>query len=212
MGSQWPLRVVTPTVDGDVLGVLAGADAEFTVPQVHRLVGRWSEAGVRKALDRLTSQGIVLRRLAGRTGMYQLNRQHLAAPAISALAFQREELIDRIRNRLVTWKLRPDYAALFGSAARGDMRTDSDIDLFVVRPDDDLDDEPWREQVASLERDVTAWTGNDARVLEYTTGECRAGLRAEDPVLADIARDGIRLDGPPDMLRTRRTGSRGGKR
>lgn len=210
MELQRPFRVVTSTVDGDVLAALAGADAEFTPPQVHRLIGDWSVTGVRKSLDRLAAQGIVAHRVVGRAGLYRLNRQHLAAPAIQAIAGQRDELLGRLRNRLATWRPRPDYAALFGSAARGGMSVESDIDLFVVRPDEiDPDDPAWRDQLDALERDVTAWTGNDARVLEYTTSECVRGAREGDAVLVDIAREGIHLLGAESLLRRSERGHHG---
>ena len=47
-----PMRVVTPTLDGDVLVVLAGTDAPLTGRQVHTVLGRASETGVRMALER----------------------------------------------------------------------------------------------------------------------------------------------------------------
>lgn len=210
MELQRPLAVITPTVDGDVLAVLAGADAEFTPPQVHQLVDRWSVDGVRKALDRLVSQGIVLHRVAGRAGLYQLNREHLAAQPIVALALLRDELIRRLQARVASWPVRADYAALFGSAARGDMRPESDIDIFVVRPDEvDADDDEWRAQVSDLERDVAAWTGNDARTLEFAVAECRAGLESGDAVLDDVAREGLRLAGPASLRALRAGNLRG---
>lgn len=213
MELQRPLAVVTPSVDGDVLVVLAGADSEFTPPQVQRMVGRWSEDGVRKALDRLVTQGVVRRRVAGAAGLYTLNREHLAAPAIVALASQRDELLRRLKDRFARWKPRADYVALFGSAARGDMRPDSDIDLFVVRPTAvDADDEDWREQMDQLERDVTAWTGNDARVLEYAATQVSEGLGAGDSLLGDVNREGIRLSGRPSTLRRTQRGGGHGER
>lgn len=54
-----PLATVTPTVDGDVLAVLAQNEATFTPGQLRRLLGRYSEAGIRKVLMRLTEQGVV---------------------------------------------------------------------------------------------------------------------------------------------------------
>lgn len=48
-----PLTVIVPTVDADVLAVLARATASFTGRQVHQIAGRHSERGVRIALDRL---------------------------------------------------------------------------------------------------------------------------------------------------------------
>ena len=75
-----PLATVTPTLDGDVLRVLARADADFTGGDIHRLLDGPSIRGIAKTLNRLTEQGIVNRRLAGRAFLYRLNRDHLAAP------------------------------------------------------------------------------------------------------------------------------------
>jgi arsenite-transporting ATPase len=62
------------------------------------------------------------------------------------------------------------YAALFGSAARGDMRPDSDIDIFLVRPTGSQL-EAWERASSAFADRVTRWTGNDARVLEMTQAE-----------------------------------------
>ncbi len=190
-----PLRVVTPTLDGDVLAVVARADAEFTPPQVQALVGEYSVEGVRKAMRRLGDQGILLRRRAGNALLYQLNREHLAAPAVIALACQKDALVARLRDALRAWPVQARYAALFGSAASGRMTPDSDIDLFVVRPDG-ADDDLWSAQIADLERAATAWTGNDTRVLEYDHADLAGGLASGEGLLLDIERHGVRLAGP----------------
>lgn len=198
-----PLTVVTPTVDADVLAVLAGATASFTGRQVHQVAGRHSERGVRNALQRLCSQGIVERERVGSSDRYNLNRVHLAAPHIEALAGLRSELLERLTSLFESWTVRAEYAALFGSAARGTMRLDSDIDVFVVRPGGiGADDERWVEQLAVLARAVTAWTGNDARVLELSSDEVRTGLARGERVLADISAEGIVLYGPRNYLET----------
>ena len=197
-----PFSVITPTVDGDVLSVLAGADAAFTGREVHRLVGRYSEAGVRNVLGRLVDQGVVLVERVGPSYSYRLNRDHLAAPPISALAGLRAELMARLRARLAQWDPPPVYGALFGSAARGDMRSGSDIDLLIVRPDGvDGDDDRWVAQVDQLIGDVTRWTGNDTRPLEYSDAETRQALRRGEPVLEAVRIQGVHLAGPADYLR-----------
>jgi hypothetical protein len=203
MDLRHPLGVITPTVDGDVLAALAGADAAFTGRQVHRLVGRYSEAGVRNVLNRLVDQGVVLVHQVGPSYTYRLNRDHLAAPHIVALAGLYREFLDRLRSRLAQWDPPPVYAALFGSAVRGDMRLDSDIDLFVVRPDDvDMEDDQWWSQLSSLTSDMTRWTGNDARPLECTHEIVRRGMRRGEPVFQAILNEGVHLTGPSDYLRT----------
>jgi predicted nucleotidyltransferase len=195
-----PLEVVTPTVDADVLRVLAGADASFTGRQVHQVAGRHSERGVRNALHRLVEQGVVSRERVGAADKYALNREHLAAPHIEALANLRSELIARVRAELEAWHPAAEYVAVFGSAARGDMRPDSDIDLLVVRPTQvALDDDRWRAQVDALTRQVTAWTGNDTRALELAADEIRR--RSNAAIVREVARDGITLHGPESYLR-----------
>ena len=112
-----PLTVVTPTVDAEVLTILAGAEMSFTGRQVHQVSGRHSEKGVRNTLHRLCSQGIVLRERVGSADLYTLNRAHLAAVHIQALAGLRSEFLQRILALLNTWEAPPAVAALFGSAA-----------------------------------------------------------------------------------------------
>jgi len=194
-----PLLTVSPTVDGDVLAVLARADAEFTAPRIQTLIGRHSVPGVRKALHRLVRQGVVGTERSGRTMRYWLNREHVAANAIVELASLSESVIERIRAAVAEWSVQPVVVSLFGSAARGDMGPDSDIDVFMVRPADSVDEDAWDDQIAEIERLVSAWTGNDARVLAYRPSELH-GRR--DPVLQEIERDGIHIAGDRAFLRS----------
>lgn len=201
-----PFRVVTPTLDGDVLTALARVDAWFTPPQLHRVIGRHSEPGIRKALHRLVDQGIVQRQRAGRGDVYELNREHLASPYIVGIAGLFEEFLRRATDLLEEWAIPCEYAALFGSAATGLMRPDSDLDVFIVRPDSvPADESTWTAQVDLLAARMNDWTGNDARPLELSAGEVAAGFRGgREPVLLDIRREGIRLFGPADYLRAMR--------
>jgi predicted nucleotidyltransferase len=198
-----PFKVVTPTVDGDVLAVLANATASFTGRQVSQLVGLHSEKGTRNALQRLNEQGIVIRERAGRADLYSLNRNHLAAPHIEALARMRVELLDRIRATFESWVVPPTFAALFGSAARGDMDVESDIDLLVVRPQAlDSEDSDWWDDLTALTKSVTDWTGNDTRPLELSEGEVRRGVAGRQRVLDDIRNEGVVVYGPLNYLAT----------
>lgn len=190
MEIQRPFAVITNSVDGDVLRVLAGARAEFTVPQLHRLIGNRSVAGIRETVRRLVSQGIVDEHGIGRDRAYALNDDHLAAGAIREIADLRAALIARLRDRLASWSHPPVFAALFGSAARGEMAPDSDLDLVLVRPDGAADD-IWLTQLADLTRDATAWTGNDTRIIDLTADEVAAA--SFRPLLTAVAGEGVAL-------------------
>lgn len=199
MQIQHPLAVITPTLDGDVLAVLARADAPYTVGSVQRVIGGRSYAGIRKVLDRLTQQGIVIAQPVGSVVSYRLNREHLAAQHVIALADLRATLIDRIRGVVEAWPVPPVWAALFGSAARGEMRPDSDIDLFFVDPG--VDPQRWEGQVHQLGSEVSRWTGNDARVLSMTETEVRAGAVTRDPILQSLLDEALTISGEPTWLR-----------
>jgi len=196
-----PFATVTPTLDGDVLGVLASADVTFTISQIQRILTTVSGEGIRKVLARLTLQGVVLHDQVGRANIYRLNTEHLAAEPIMALSRLNSIFLERLEAYLAGWGKELRYAAVFGSAATGRMMLDSDIDLFLVRASgsesDGHDEGPglWEQQVAELARLVTAWTGNDARVVEYTDDELRAAARGSEPLLVDVSRQGLTVAG-----------------
>jgi len=126
--------VITATVDSAVLMVLARSEGPFSGRQVQRLTRDRSVTGVHKSLQRLVEQGVVLRQRVGRTDLYRLNPDHVAADAIKAIARLPEKVHDLMRRELETWDHKPAYAAAFGSTARGEERPDSYIDVLLVRP------------------------------------------------------------------------------
>lgn len=207
MRIQYPLATVTPTLDGDVLTVLALADTTFTIGSLQGLIPGRSAEGIRKTVTRLVGEGVVLGERVGRTGSYRLNREHVAAPGIIALAHLADTLFERIRETIAAWGGQVVFTALFGSAARGDMRTNSDIDIFVVVADD-ADDANIQDRLADLMTKVRAWTGNDARILAFTERETVGAADAE-PVLQSVADEGRTILG--DLTEFRRTirGQRG---
>lgn len=192
MDAQRPLAVVTPTLDGDVLAVFAQADTTFTTGQLHRMLPRFSEDGIRKALGRLCEQGIVTSERVGNAYLYCFNRNHLAAGPILELAQLRVTLLSRIEERLGKWRWPPVYAAVFGSMARGMATTSSDVDLLLVRPDEVADDE-WDTQVAELASDISKWTGNDARPIEFTVSDLVA--RREERIFTEVLTTGLTVHG-----------------
>ncbi len=189
---------VAPTVEGDVLVVLAGTTQPLTGRRVARLARRGSVAAVAKALDRLVGQGLVLRQEAPPASLYTLNRQHVAALTVETMALIRTELLDRLRDAFSSWSTPPAHASMFGSAARQDGDVDSDIDIFLVRPAGvDPEHATWSNQLHEIGDAILAWTGNHASIIEFTEQDI-AQMRAENPpVLTDLRRDGIDLAGTP---------------
>lgn len=202
-----PFGVITPTVDGDVLSALASAETVFTPAQLHRVVGRHSESGIRKTLARLVSQGIVTHEAIGAGFVYGLNRAHLASPLVVAMSRLRTEFLRRLADRFADFDVPPVFVAVFGSAARGEMRPDSDIDLFVVHEISVPED--WFDALDALADDASRWTGNDVQVVAVSEAEMLDRLRANDPLLGEIRRDGLVVWGSRSSLRARNVARRG---
>ncbi len=189
---------VAPTVEGDVLVVLAGTTQPLTGRRVARLARRGSVAAVAKALERLVRQGLVMRQEAPPACLYTLNRQHVAASAVEALALIRTEFLDRLRRAFSTWSIPPVHASLFGSAARADGDLDSDIDIFVVRPASvDAENATWGEQLKDISDAVLAWTGNHTGVIDFAEQDLGRIRDQDPPVLGALRRDAIDLAGMP---------------
>jgi len=149
-------------------------------------------------MERLAEHGIAERETAGSAHLYELNRQHLSAPAIEQLVSLRALLVDRLRAEIASWDIQPVAAALFGSAARGDGGIDSDIDLFIVRPAPVTgDDTAWRDQLDALAEHVRSWTGNSAGIAEVGAGDLGDLLDRAPPVLDSLRSDAIDVGGRP---------------
>ena len=189
------MATVTPTLDGDVLQVLATHDVSFTAGQVRRVLNNFSEEGIRKVLARLQAQGVVLVERVGNVSAYRLNSAHLAAPPIIALAGLFSTFLKKLEETLETWEPQPKYAAVFGSAVRGTMSTDSDIDLLLVGQRMSPE---WESLVHQLAARVTSWTGNDARIVEYSVEEL--GSARSEPVLQDVLAHGLTVAGSRSWL------------
>lgn len=187
-----PFATVTPTLDGDVLAVLAVHDVTFTTGQVHRVLRGFSEEGIRKVLTRLVEQGVVVADRVGNAFAYRLNTEHLAAEPIRALARLSSTFFDRLEQHLENWQEKPIYGAVFGSAATGQMTLQSDVDILLVHNHNYLDS-VWSRQIGDLTSAVSAWTGNDARVVEYTEEELRGA--GSEPMIRDVMDHGLTVAG-----------------
>ena len=189
--------MISHPLDSAVFHVLAGTTQALTGRQVARLASEGSQQGIWKALNRLVDEGVVEREEAGSSALYTLNREHLAAPAIELLTNLRGDLLERLRRTFGNWEIRPMHVSMFGSAARGDGDTDSDIDLFIVRPEGmDVEDATWRDQLDKLADSVRRWTGNHAGIVELSAGDLVELRRRRPPVLDELDADAITLAGP----------------
>lgn len=221
---------MTATLDGPVLAVLARSGKPMTAGEVAAQTPRGSEVGVRRSLARLVEQGIVRAEMMGRNLVHELNRDHVAAPIAIQLAGLRLELWQRMRRTLGAWNPKPICGYVFGSAARGDGDSSSDIDLLLVHALFPGDSDPrrrsnglgdrvagvaaefgsdrltarqaskWRRQVDELHRQVRGWTGNPLQAVELSSLEWADHSRRRSSLWQEITRDGIKVAEPPSLV------------
>jgi predicted nucleotidyltransferase len=197
-----PIADVVPSAHGPVLGVLASTTAPLTGRAIAELTRpRVSQPRVARILNELTEAGLVDRTPAGAASLFLLNREHIAAGPVEALVSLRQQLWSRIAEHAGGWAKPPDGVVVFGSAARAEGGTASDIDLLVIRPANvDVDDPDWHANVTALAARITRWTGNPCEILDRSDDELRVMAAAGERLLAEIRRDGRAVVGSISLV------------
>lgn len=218
-----PTLSVTATLDGPVLVALVHAGRPLTVSEVAKASARGSEIGIRRSLSRLVSQGVVTSTEFGNTRVYHLNREHVAAGAAIELSRLRTLVWQRTAREVERWSVRPLYASVFGSAARQEGDTNSDIDLLLVRPSTrseleeaqehktvvaalgmwldvimtrgmaDTSVTKWDSNVDQLHGLMRRWTGNALQVVTVSAVEWSQHRQTKSAIYQSIRQDEIRL-------------------
>ena len=165
----------------------------FSQSRVNRVLGELARDGIADVDDRPPAR------------YYRLNREHVAAPGILALATMWQTLIDRIQTSLTKWPEQPVATWLFGSAARAEADATSDVDILVVRQDHQSVDEAWQQQLDDLADQVRRWSGNACELLVLTESELQVAVHRGDRLIDELRRDAIHLAGAqPHALLGRR--------
>jgi predicted nucleotidyltransferase len=181
-----PFGGIIPGARGGVLAVLLRTGEPLTGRQVHRLVSdRFSLWSVQEALKALSHIGIVETRTVGRATVHSIDEDHSAVAPLRALSDPIAALTSTVR---ATVDSSVDAVLVFGSIARGEARSDSDIDLAVIAASE------W-DRRAELQDAVQRSMGNECDVLVFSPEEFQQLAHDDEPVVADILRDGIALVG-----------------
>lgn len=190
MDISHPINSLIPLLAGEVLEVLAGTTRPLSGREVARLVpGGASASGVATALGDLANSGLVRQVEAGNAILNTLNRDHVLTPLVVAAAGGYGTTLGRIAESVAELEPMPLRAILFGSVARRDAGSDSDIDIaFIFQDDTDLDTA--ESAVSSLAQRVESLTGNAVDAILYTAAEFSSLPQSSPDLAAAIDADG----------------------
>lgn len=185
-----PIEAIVPGAQGRVLAVLAETTAELNLRTIAQLAGV-SQAQASRILPGLVALGVVERRDVPPASLFRLVPEHVASRAILALARSADAVLDDIGPLAAALPRPPVSVVVFGSFARREAGSDSDIDVVVVRPAGiDEDDEDWATSLEGWRSDVRRLTGNPVEVLELGADEVAARVAGHGQLWAEIRRDG----------------------
>jgi Predicted nucleotidyltransferases len=182
---------VIPGAQGRILAVLAETSDQLNLRTIARLSGV-SPAQASRVLPLLVELGMVERRDVPPSALFRFVEDNVASRAVSALARARGTVLDELGRTAAEMAPAPVSVIVFGSVARGEGDSHSDVDVVVVRPATiDEDDDAW---VGGLERwreRVRRITGNPIQVVLVDEADVGRFLRGRRPLWRDVARDGI---------------------
>jgi len=158
--------------------LLGHADEAYYLRQIARHTGT-SVGAVQRELEQLTAAGLLLRTVDGRQVYFQANRDASVFPELQGLFAKTSGLVDLLREGLSPLRERILVAFAFGSAARGELRAQSDVDLMVVG------DAVFPDVVQAL-AEAQERLGRDLNPTVYPPAEFRAKLGAQHHFLTSV--------------------------
>lgn len=188
-----------------VLKVLDRAAPNLSGRTIADMVEGVSVAQVNLVLRKFEQLGLVSVVSSPPAKLYSLNRTHFGTKALLDLIGQFDSFLSEASIRLSSWNRKPKAVWLFGSAARGDATSDSDIDLILIwsKPD-------WQSSLVEAElEDFSMWalraTGNEPNLLHISMSELEVMIQKKAALIGQLRSDAKVVWGatPEDLLAKR---------
>ena len=156
-------------------------DKSFYVREITRFCGL-GQGTVQRELQHLTEAGILTRRRQGNQVLYQANQDCPIFNELKSLVIKTAGVGDILRKAFTKIKNKIQAAFIFGSFAKGENRSASDIDLMVIG------DISFREVVSHLQSPQEL-LGREINPSVYTSGEFQKKLALKHHFISTIVKE-----------------------
>lgn len=182
-----------------VLQRLSILNTELTGRRVADLSGV-PVASAARVLAELERIGLVSSRSVGSARLYKLNRDHILWSPIQQI-IDSPARIEKIAAEVASIRVHGRASvATFGSFARNQAGTSSDVDLLVVW-DAAVTPEERSNVLDALNEEISLATGNRVEVVELEDDDLRRMARRGDPLIESWRRDARTVAGPDIQTR-----------
>lgn len=123
--------LLTRTVQGILSATLLRPERRWFLSELARHLRR-TPSSLQRSLQALVRAGILVRSASGNRAQYQADLRCPFATELRDLMTKTAGLVDVLRETLEPMRNRIEFAFVFGSIARGEERSGSDVDLAVV--------------------------------------------------------------------------------
>ncbi|MFA5845148.1 MAG: nucleotidyltransferase domain-containing protein [Coriobacteriia bacterium] len=178
-----------------VLRVLVGVTIPLNTSQI-AAHARLTRPAVASVLEDLAAGGIVRSSPAGRANVHQLERRNIYVERLIEPLFAAEQQMpDHLESDLrAAFEDSSPSIVLFGSYARGEQETGSDVDVVLVTADvgskKDLD-----RRLLSYAQEFRARYGANLSAITYEAREADALWRTAPAFLESLRRDAVVVSG-----------------
>lgn len=152
-----------------------------------------SPSCVLSALELFRRYGLAHKTKTGKTSLWRLNKSHLLARKLSALAGLDEKFRRFLRQKIKSAFAKEKkvvQAAVFGSVAKGEEKPESDIDLFVLIKEN-KHKKAAETIVDKLNETMIPQLGNAISSIIYSSGELRNKKNSE--LIKHIEKEGLSI-------------------
>jgi predicted nucleotidyltransferase len=150
---------------------------------------------LQRELDTLSQLGLIERSTIGKQVFYRANRNHPVFPELRALVAKTVGAIQVLRSALAPLADRISLAFIYGSLARHEEKSESDIDLLIAG-------KVTLEDVLARLGDVERLLGRAVNPTVYSVAEFKMKLASGNHFLNSVVQGGkVFLIGDEDELR-----------